>query len=128
MDFRISAFNNFYEYYISNSTDFQDIVNSDSDISDQQEIRYKQLVSYAHKNIDEIILYIDQNTTNWAFDRIHSVEKVCLILGVAELSMKLTKKEIVLAEWVKLADSHSSSDGAKFVNGVLEKIYTDLNT
>ena len=128
MDFRITAFNNFYEYYISNSTDFQDIVNSDSDISDQQEIRYKQLVSYAHKNIDEIILYIDQNTTNWAFDRIHSVEKVCLILGVAELSMKLTKKEIVIAEWVKLADSHSSSDGAKFVNGVLEKIYTDLNT
>ena len=128
MDFRISAFNNFYEYYISNSTDFQDIVNSDSDISDQQEIRYKQLVSYAHKNIDEIILYIDQNTTNWAFDRIHSVEKVCLILGVAELSMKLTKKEIVMAEWVKLADSRSSTDGAKFVNGVLEKIYTDLST
>ena len=128
MDFRITAFNNFYEYYISNSTDFQNIVMSDSDISDQQEVRYKQLISYAHANIDEIVLFIDQNTTNWAFDRIHSVEKVCLILGVAELSMKLTKKEIVIAEWVKLADSHSSSDGAKFVNGVLEKIYTDLNT
>ena len=128
MDFRITAFNNFYEYFISNSTDFQDIVVSDSDISDKQEIRYKQLITYTHKNIDEIILFIDQNTTNWVFDRIHSVEKVCLILGVAELSMKLTKKEIVIAEWVKLADSHSSSDGAKFVNGVLEKIYTDLNT
>ena len=128
MDFRITAFNNFYEYFISGSTDFQDILISDSDISEQQEIRYKQLISYANKNIDEIILFIDQNTTNWSFDRIHSVEKVCLILGVAELSMKLTKKEIVMAEWVKLADSRSSSDGAKFVNGVLEKIYTDLNT
>ena len=41
--------------------------------------------------------------------------------------MKLTKMEIVIAEWVKLADKHSSSNGAKFVNGILDKIHTELS-
>ena len=127
MDFRIASFNSFYELYITNSDDEADILSVDHGLNNQQEIRYKQLISYANKNIDELILYIDQNATNWNFSRINSVEKVCLILGAAELAMKLTKKEIVIAEWVKLADKHSSSKGAKFVNGVLEKINTDLN-
>ena len=126
MDFRILAFNNFYEFFISESKDLEDTLLNDHKLNDKQYIRYKQLISNTHKNIDEIILYIDQNTTDWTFERINSVEKVCLILGVSELSMKLTKKEIVFAEWIKLADTHSSSDGAKFVNGVLDKIYSDL--
>ena len=127
MDFRTVAFNNFYEMYISNTVDYNEI-NIDSDkLSAEQNIRYKQLISYTSENIEEIILYIEQNTINWTFERINSVEKVCLILGVAELSMKLTKMQIVIAEWVKLADKHSSSDGAKFVNGVLDKINSDLS-
>lgn len=126
MDFRTIAFNNFYELYISNTVDYKGI-NTDSDkLSAEQNIRYKQLISYTSNNLEEIILYIDQNTKNWTFERINSVEKVCLILGVAELSMKLTKMQIVISEWVKLADKHSSSDGAKFVNGVLDKIYSEL--
>jgi len=127
MDFRIASFNSFYELYITNSNDDADVLNGDHVLNKQQEIRYKQLISYTQNNLDELILYIDQNATNWSFSRINSVEKVCLILGAAELSMKLTKKEIVIAEWVKLADKHSSSKGAKFVNGLLEKINTDLN-
>ena len=127
MDFRTVAFNNFYEMYISNTVDYNEI-NIDSDkLSAEQNIRYKQLISYSSENLEEIILYIEQNTINWKFERINSVEKVCLILGVAELSMKLTKMQIVIAEWVKLADKHSSSDGAKFVNGVLDKINSDLS-
>ena len=127
MDFRTVAFNNFYEMYISNTVDYNEI-NIDSDkLSAEQNIRYKQLISYTSENLEEIILYIEQNTINWKFERINSVEKVCLILGVAELSMKLTKMQIVIAEWVKLADKHSSSDGAKFVNGVLDKINSDLS-
>ena len=127
MDFRTFAFNNYYEMYISDTVDYNEI-NIDSDkLSAEQNIRYKQLISYTSENLEEIILYIEQNTINWKFERINSVEKVCLILGVAELSMKLTKMQIVIAEWVKLADKHSSSDGAKFVNGILDKIYSDLS-
>ncbi len=127
MDFRVATFINFYEQYISHSEKANDLPIHKEGLSENQEIRYKQLITYAQKNIDEIVLYIDQNATNWKFSRINSVEKVCLILGTAELSMKLTKKEIIIAEWVKLADKHSSSEGAKFVNGVLEKINEDLN-
>ena len=40
--------------------------------------------------------------------------------------MKLTKKEIVISEWVKIADLHGTKAGAKFVNGVLEDVYRKL--
>ena len=64
MDFRTIAFNNFYELYISNTVDYKGI-NTDSDkLSAEQNIRYKQLISYTSNNLEEIILYIDQNTKN----------------------------------------------------------------
>ena len=43
-----------------------------------------------------------------------------LMLGIAELKMKLTPRKVVISEWVKLVDKNSSSDGAKFVNAILD--------
>ena len=97
-----------------------------NDLSPEQNIRYKQLMLNTNTTLEEIILYIDENSTNWTFERISSVEKVCLILGVSELSMMLTKKAVIIAEWVKLADTHSTKEGAKFVNALLESINTVL--
>ena len=36
--------------------------------------------------------------------------------------MDLTPKKVVISEWVKLCDKHSSSQSAKFVNGILDTI------
>ena len=65
MDFRTFAFNNYYEMYISDTVDYNEI-NIDSDkLSAEQNIRYKQLISYTSENIEEIILYIEQNTIKY---------------------------------------------------------------
>jgi len=121
-DFRQYAFTNFYAFYISSSQTLKDTIKKQKQLSPKQNIRYVQLIVNTESILEEIILYIDENATNWTFERISSVEKVCLILGVSELSMKLTQKEIIIAEWVKLTDTHSSKEGAKFVNGLLESI------
>ena len=126
MDFREVAFNNFYEYYISNSSSKDQLIENHGALSDNQIIRYKQLILYTIDNLDTITLFISDSSNNWTFNRIKSVEKTSLILGISELSMKLTKKEIIISEWVKLTDLHGTQAGAKFVNGVLEDVYTKL--
>ena len=126
MDFRELAFNNFYEYYISNNSSKEQVIDNQNSLSDNQSIRYKQLILYTLDNLDTITLFVSDSSNNWAFERIKSVEKTCLILGISELSMKLTKKEIVISEWVKITDLHGSQAGAKFVNGVLEDVYKKL--
>ncbi len=126
MDFRENAFNNFYQYYISNSTSKHQLIESHTELPSNQAIRYKQLVINTLDNLETIALFVTESSTNWKFERIMSVEKVSLILGISELSMKLTRKEIVISEWVKIADLHGTKSGAKFVNGVLEDVYTKL--
>ena len=126
MDFRELAFKHFYEYYISSNTSKDELIEGHTELSSNQSIRYKQLIVNTLDNLDTISLFISESSNNWAFERIKSVEKTSLILGISELSMKLTKKEIVISEWVKITDLHGTKAGAKFVNGVLEDVYRKL--
>ena len=126
MDFRELAFKHFYEYYISSNTSKDELIERHTELSSNQSIRYKQLIVNTLDNLDTISLFISESSNNWAFERIKSVEKTSIILGISELSMKLTKKEIVISEWVKITDLHGTKAGAKFVNGVLEDVYTKL--
>ncbi len=126
MDFRELAFKHFYKYYISSNTSKDELIEGHTELSSNQSIRYKQLIVNTLDNLDTISLFISESSNNWAFERIKSVEKTSLILGISELSMKLTKKEIVISEWVKITDLHGTKAGAKFVNGVLEDVYTKL--
>ena len=126
MDFRELAFKHFYEYYISCNTSKDELIERHTELSSNQSIRYKQLIVNTLDNLDTISLFISESSNNWAFERIKSVEKTSIILGISELSMKLTKKEIVISEWVKITDLHGTKAGAKFVNGVLEDVYTKL--
>ena len=66
------------------------------------------------------MLKIDELSQNWSFERIAKPERTALMLGIAELKMKLTPRKVVISEWVKLVDKNSSSDGAKFVNAILD--------
>jgi len=127
IDFRESLFLEFFSYYIKKEKKVEDINTNQASLNKNQNLRYQQLLSTTLENIDICILYITEKSIKWKFERIGSVEKICLILGVSELIMGLTKKDIVVSEWVKLADKHSSSEGAKFVNGLLENIYKEFN-
>ena len=94
----------------------------ENNLSDNQSIRAEQLLKNTRENIDIIIKILEENSHNWNVDRIGKTEKTSLILGISELILNLTPFKVIISEWTKLTDKHGSSDGAKFVNAILDNI------
>ena len=94
----------------------------ENDLSKNQIVRAEQLLTNTRENFDNILNLLVTNSHNWNIDRIGKTEKTSLILGISELMMNLTPKKVVVSEWTKLTDKHASSDGAKFVNAILDNI------
>lgn len=94
----------------------------ENDLSKNQIVRAEQLLTNTRDNFDNVLNLLVTNSHNWNIDRIGKTEKTSLILGISELMMNLTPKKVVVSEWTKLTDKHASSDGAKFVNAILDNI------
>tara|TARA_X000000368_G_scaffold403446_1_gene378449 strand:- start:362 stop:742 length:381 start_codon:yes stop_codon:yes gene_type:complete len=94
----------------------------ENNLSDNQAIRAEQLLKNTRENIDLIIKMLQENSNNWNVNRIGKTEKTSLILGISELILNLTPFKVIISEWTKLTDKHGSSDGAKFVNAILDNI------
>ena len=94
----------------------------DNDLSDNQVLRAEQLLINTKDNIVTILNVLEKYSLNWNVERIGKAEKTSLILGISELMLNLTPLKVIVAEWTKLTDKHASSDGAKFVNAILDNI------
>ena len=94
----------------------------DNDLSDNQILRAEQLLKNTIDNLDTILNVLEKNSLNWSIERIGKAEKTSLILGISEIMLNLTPYKVIVAEWTKLTDKHASSDGAKFVNAILDNI------
>ena len=115
---------------------FESIFNSDinfehtevvkNKLEDNQLLRCNQLLENTKLNNERIINSIETYSNNWSYARIGKVEKCTLILGISELIMNLTPKKVVISEWVKLTDKHSSQSGAKFDNGILNAVSNEI--
>ena len=115
---------------------FESIFNSDinfehtevvkNKLEGNQLLRCNQLLENTKLNNERIINSIETYSNNWSYARIGKVEKCTLILGISELIMNLTPKKVVISEWVKLTDKHSSQSGAKFVNGILNAVSNEI--
>ena len=119
-DFRIICFEEMFNKEL-------DDINIPSDIlSKNQTLRAEQLILNTKENMERIKNSINTYSDNWSYERIGKVELISLQLGISELIMKLTANKVIISEWVKIADMHSSSKGAKFVNGILDKISNEV--
>ena len=97
-----------------------------SSLSENQNLRANQLFSNAKINSERIENSIRTYSDNWSYERIGKVELITLTLGISELIMELSPTKVIISEWVKLADKHSSSQSAKFVNGILDKLSQEI--
>ena len=95
-------------------------------LSENQKLRGKQLLQNTKENKDRIENSIRTYSDNWSYERIGKVELTTLTLGISELLMELTPKKVIISEWVKITDIHSSNKGAKFVNGILDRISNEI--
>jgi transcription termination factor NusB len=93
-----------------------------NDLSENQVLRAEQLLQNTKANIDTIFNVLEENSLNWSVERIGKAEKTSLILGISEIMLNLTPFKVIVSEWTKLTDKHASSDGAKFVNAILDNI------
>jgi len=94
----------------------------DNDLSENQVLRAEQLLKNTKANIDTIFNVLEENSLNWSVERIGKAEKTSLILGISEIMLNLTPFKVIVSEWTKLTDKHASSEGAKFVNAILDNI------
>ena len=97
-----------------------------SSLSENQNLRANQLFNNTKINSERIENSIRTYSDNWSYERIGKVELITLTLGISELIMDLSPTKVSISEWVKLADKHSSSQSAKFVNGILDKLSQEI--
>ena len=123
-DFRIDSFE---KVFAANLDEIEAIDKNFPELSDNQRLRAQQLLKNTHDNKERIENSIRTYSENWSYERIGKVEIIILSLGISELIMDLTPKKVIISEWVKLCDKHSSSQSAKFVNGILNTISEKIN-
>ena len=123
-DFRIDSFE---KVFAASLDEIKEIDKNFPELSDNQRLRAQQLLKNTHDNKERIENSIRTYSENWSYERIGKVEIIILSLGISELIMDLTPKKVIISEWVKLCDKHSSSQSAKFVNGILNTISENIN-
>ena len=123
-DFRIDSFE---KVFAASLDEIEEIDKDFPALSDNQSLRAQQLLKNTLDNKERIENSIRTYSENWSYERIGKVEIIILSLGISELIMDLTPKKVIISEWVKLCDKHSSSQSAKFVNGILNTISENIN-
>ena len=123
-DFRIDSFE---KLFAASLDEIEKIDKNFAELSDNQRLRAQQLLQNTQDNKERIENSIRTYSENWSYERIGKVEIIILSLGISELIMDLTPKKVIISEWVKLCDKHSSSQSAKFVNGILNAISENIN-
>ena len=122
-DFRQITFETLFEDGLSSIKEKDFNITS---LSENQNLRANQLFNNTKINSERIENSIRTYSDNWSYERIGKVELIILTLGISELIMDLSPTKVIISEWVKLADKHSSSQSAKFVNGILDKLSQEI--
>ena len=122
-DFRQVTFETLFEEGLTSLKEKEFNISS---LSENQNLRANQLFKNTKLNSERIENSIRTYSDNWSYERIGKVELIILTLGISELIMDLSPTKVIISEWVKLADKHSSSQSAKFVNGILDKLSQEI--
>jgi N utilization substance protein B len=68
---------------------------------------------------------ISKHADHWKFERLSSIDRAILRLGVYELRFSDTPFKVVMNECVELAKKFSSEDASSFVNGILDAVHKE---
>jgi transcription antitermination protein NusB len=75
---------------------------------------------------DELDARITEATEGWTADRLGTLERNILRIGVHELETASVPVEIAIGEAVKLAKRYASDEAARLVNGVLARVAREV--
>lgn len=109
---------------ITNVIDYilTDLQNYKADFDFAKQIIYKVLQH--QEELDEII---KTKVANWEFNRIAVIDKFLLRIGICELIyFDEIPPKVTINEAIEIAKNYSTDKSSKFINGVLDSVYEQL--
>ena len=89
----------------------------------------RSLIGTVREKLPEIDSLISEHSEGWSFDRLGYIERNALRLGIAELLyMSPPDPGRAFNDYIDLVRKYADRKAAKFVNGVLSKIYREHRT
>jgi N utilization substance protein B len=86
-----------------------------------------EIVRGVSENLDAIDKRVTSASQNWRLERMSRVDRNLLRLGTWELLFKTdVPRAVILDEAVELAKSFGTEESSGFVNGVLDRIASDI--
>ena len=86
-----------------------------------------ELIRKALVNNREYFAYIDTHTQNWDLERIAYMDRIIMLVTIAELTNFPTiPVKVTLDEYIEIAKYYSTPASSTFINGVLDKIVEAL--
>jgi len=80
------------------------------------------LIHGARKYLKEIDLLIEKTLINWRIERISTIDKALLRLGMFEIvKLEEIDKKVTISEILKLSKLYSDVDAPKFLNAILDR-------
>lgn len=86
----------------------------------------KELVEGILNNIDDIDNNISKYLENWTIDRLGLTDQAIIRISVYELLYTDTPNLVCINEAIELSKKYSDEKVSKMINGVLDKIYHEV--
>ena len=86
----------------------------------------KELVEGVLNNINDIDNNISKYLENWTIDRLGLTDQAIIRISVYEILYTNTPNLVCINEAIELANEYSDEKVSKMINGVLDKIYHEV--
>jgi len=99
-----------------------------TDVSSEDDAAFaKQLINKVVSNQKILDDEIRERVTNWEMERIASIDRLLLRIGISELFyFPDIPPKVSINEVIEIAKEYSTSNSGKFINGILDAILSDL--
>ena len=112
--------------------DIEEVINEyleSIEIEDRKKINtdfLKELINGVLDNINDIDKNIEKYLENWAIDRLGLTDQAIIRISVYELLYTDTPNLVCINEAIELSKKYSDEKVSKMINGVLDKIYHEV--
>ena len=112
------------ELYKKNKIDYNvdDVIRENVEIENEF---VKNMVYGVVSHVEELDEIANNNLKDWRIDRIDSMGRAILRMGIFELKYMDTPDLVVINEAVELAKKYSIDDVRKMINAVLDKLVNE---
>jgi transcription antitermination protein NusB len=129
---RIIVMQSFFEYLMRVNKDLSDILEYNlaeygEKIQDREFAL--ELASKMKRDQKKIDKFIKKHAPEWPLEKMNSVERVILTLGICEIinPAKDVPLNVAINESIELAKMYGDENSSKFINGVLNAVAHDKN-